>query len=440
MFACQDLSLDVLVKVLKTIPTITTWKIEGRKKGPHYVYYTVQGYRLLRDHGQDAQRKKEALALLAYALGREGTHYNFLPQRPQRAVPTGGPTGSGLLIGRIRGSRQNPYLVPREALMAGDVLRIGYEDDAWHQVRRLTQAIPAHGKLHLKTTSAQTPVKGTPVFLVDRREKHLETLLDELERELEESSGTHQRGGFQVRWPRCTTSRPPVSILRVARTLEPKGGTDLTGVWLAPPDGREPSPKSSARVWWWLPPVVWPEFEQETIDQLEHLQRIGARNFVLNAPWQIAWFAKAGQRNLWAGPFCNIANVLAIKVLADLGFKGVIVSPELSRKDYLAMPRQSPLPLGLVISGNWPLCVSRTLAQEMALDTPFISPKGEQGWVRRYGPDFWVYPNWQIDLRSEHKALTAAGYTLFVDLQEPLPQGVKMKPRRGLWNWQVGLS
>ncbi|MFC1815836.1 peptidase U32 family protein, partial [Thermodesulfobacteriota bacterium] len=41
-FSCQDLSLDVLVKVLKTIPKVKTWKIEGRKKGPHYVFYTVQ--------------------------------------------------------------------------------------------------------------------------------------------------------------------------------------------------------------------------------------------------------------------------------------------------------------------------------------------------------------------------------------------------------------
>jgi putative protease len=47
-FSCQDLSLDVLVKVLLSIPQVQAWKIEGRKKGPHYVYYTVQAYRLLR--------------------------------------------------------------------------------------------------------------------------------------------------------------------------------------------------------------------------------------------------------------------------------------------------------------------------------------------------------------------------------------------------------
>ena len=62
-FSCQDLSLDVLVKVLRPVPAIRAWKIEGRKKSPHYVYYTVQAYQLLRDHVQDSHLRKEALSL-----------------------------------------------------------------------------------------------------------------------------------------------------------------------------------------------------------------------------------------------------------------------------------------------------------------------------------------------------------------------------------------
>ncbi|PQP34150.1 hypothetical protein C6A37_09270, partial [Desulfobacteraceae bacterium SEEP-SAG9] len=57
-FSCQDLSLDVLVKILLPISNVRTWKIEGRKKGPHYVFCTVKAYRMLRDQGQDPQIKK----------------------------------------------------------------------------------------------------------------------------------------------------------------------------------------------------------------------------------------------------------------------------------------------------------------------------------------------------------------------------------------------
>ena len=112
-FSCQDLSVDVLAKVLRRVARIRAWKIEGRKKGPHYVYHTVQAYRLLRDHGHDAQAKKEAGALLAQALGRRGTHYNFLPQRPQNPVPEDEETGSGRRIGVLKGrggSRIKPFL------------------------------------------------------------------------------------------------------------------------------------------------------------------------------------------------------------------------------------------------------------------------------------------------------------------------------------------
>ena len=88
--------MDVLVKVLMSIPEVATWKIEGRKKGPHYVFYTVKAYQMLRDHGKDPKIKKDALAMLERALGRSTTHYNLLPQRIQNPVNTSGHTGSGL--------------------------------------------------------------------------------------------------------------------------------------------------------------------------------------------------------------------------------------------------------------------------------------------------------------------------------------------------------
>jgi putative protease len=440
-FACQDLSLDVLVKVLKSIPAVNTWKIEGRKKGPHYVYYVVQAYRLLRDHGHEPQRKKEALALLDYALGRSTTHYNFLPQRPQPAVPSGEPTGSGLFIGRVRGSQRNPYFIPREALLPGDVLRIGYEDDAWHQIKRLKQAVPAKGKLHLRSPAGRAPRKATPVFLVDRREKALKARLDGLERELDAiKAPAVSKSAFQVRLPQRLQATAKTLRLRVHRPPMPKQTTGATGIWLVPESDLRMPAKLFPHVWVWLPPVTWPASEQAIFDQVRQLQARGARNFVLNAPWQIAWFKQTRRLNLWAGPFCNTANVLAIKVLRDWGFKGVIASPELHRQDYLALPQHSPLPLGMVVSGIWPLCVSRTLSEEMTMDTPFTSPKGEKGWVHRYGPDYWVFPNWEIDLKVHTQDLINAGYRMLVDLREPVPRGIKMKKRPGAWNWRIGLK
>jgi putative protease len=68
-----------------------------------------------------------------------------------------------------------------------------------------------------------------------------------------------------------------------------------------------------------------------------------------------------------------------------------------------------------------------------------ISPKGEEAWVRKYGSDYWVYPNWILDIRAQQETLEKAGYSMFVHLAEPLPKGVKLKKRPGLWNWNLDL-
>jgi putative protease len=170
------------------------------------------------------------------------------------------------------------------------------------------------------------------------------------------------------------------------------------------------------------------------------LLRSGARRFVLNAPWQISLFRRPAGLNLWAGPFCNISNPLAVRAFKMLGGQGVIVSPETGAGDLEILGAKSVLPLGIVVSGFWPLCVARTMADDLKADRPFTSPKGETGWVRRYGPLHWVYPNWPVNLRSHQDELHRFGFRLFVHLDEPVPGDVKIKQRPGLWNWKVGLK
>ena len=442
-FSCQDLSLDVLAKVLLSIPEIQTWKIEGRKKGPHYVFHTVKAYKLLRDHVKDPGMKKEALGLLANALGRTGTHYNFLPQRPQNPVNIDSQTGSGLLVGKIQGAKQKPYIIPRQSLMPGDLLRLGYEDDSWHCTYRIPKYIPKRGRIYIKLSSARRPRQGAPVFLTDRREKWLEEKLSVLEDMLIKTTETdvapstfnaRLSGGYISR------KRDKSFEIHVHRNCGIGGQKGTTGVWMFP-KGKHKFPKRvEPKLWWWLPPVIWPEDETKVKQQIDIAIKNKSRNFVLNSPWQIAFFTNPKSLNLWAGPFCNIANALAINTLLNLGFSGVIVSPELDGQDFLHLPKNSPLPLGIVISGNWPLSISRILSPKFKTDTDFTSPKGEHGWVKKYGPDFWVYPNWKLDISSKKDDLKKAGYLMFVHLAEPVPSKVKMKKRPGLWNWNLKLK
>ncbi|MCP4747211.1 MAG: U32 family peptidase [Desulfobacteraceae bacterium] len=440
-FSCQDFSLDVLVKSLAPIPSIRAWKIEGRKKGPHYVYYTVTAYKMLRDEGRDPQLKKAAVQLLERSLGRLGTHYGFLPQRPQKAIDTSEHTGSGLFAGVVQGSKDKPYLEPRFELLARDRLRIGYEDDDGHKTVKLSKFVPKHGKYYFDPSLGRLPGKGTSVFLVDRREPALDEKIQSMASKLATNGDLSINDSyFALRLPPAAARKPDYRLMHVLRKPGEHMRKTSLALWLNPELVKRMPAAEMEQAWWWLPPVIWPEETELWQKTIIMLRAKGARRFMLNAPWQMVFFKRLGRLNLWGGPFCNFSNPMAIRAFKLAGGRGVIVSPELARADLKALAAKSVLPLGVVVFGNWPFCVSRTLAHNFKLGQPFTSPRGEAGWVQKHGSLYWAYPNWLLDLRKVQNDLINMGYGLLIHLDEPIPSGISIKKRPGDWNWEIGLD
>ena len=439
-FSCDDLSLDVLVRPLAGVDKVTSWKIEGRKKGPHYVFHTVTAYRLLRDGGNDPAQRKMAVELLEMALGRPGSHYNFLGHRPSNPVADRDQTGSGHLVAKVQGGAK-AFISPREPLKSGDLLRVGYEDQAGHQTVKIRKDVPKGGRLDLPKGPGRPAPAGAPVFLVDRRERELRLILDALRQELGSGEQTTE-SAFTVTLPkRAAKPRGPKAKPRemdVWRTLPQRlGNQSEQAVWLIPGQERTISKNIFGRIWWWLPPVIWPGEEKAWTECLDNMVRLGAKLFVLNAPWQLGLFAKPERCTFWAGPMCNTANPLALAELARMGFAGAFVSPELDREGFLELPGISPLPLGILVKGVHPLCVSRIRSENLREREPFQSPKGEQFWSRTYGQLVWTFPNWPLDLSEKWAELERAGYTVLARLHEPVPEKVTLKERQGLWNWDL---
>lgn len=474
LFSCRDLSLDVLTRLLLDVPKVRCWKIEGRKKGPHYVFHTVAAYKALRDGQGSPESKKAAEDYLGLALGRPRTHYAFLPQKPHPAVTPAEGTTSGRFVGKLLGEPGGGVVLsPREPLLRGDRIRVGAEDEPGHAVLTVGANVPKKGRYHLKPPlpkkgrppfgpkgkGARKPeivtfTPGMPVHLIDRREQGLIALLAPLRAALERT-GAPKPGpaDFMPRMPRTFTPKPSA---RGGEDLAAQRGRRLDvhrkapsgrqpgdiGLWLKPSSLDDTPRAMQARVWWWLPPVLWPEEEAWALRVLRALRNGGARRFVCNAPWQAELFANLdgpGKLQLWAGPFCNTSNALAVESLARLGFSGAIVSPELPREDLLALPRQSPLPLGVVAGGMWPLCVSRTKAVEVKTEEALRSPMGETLWVRGYGPLWWVFPGWPLDLTVALDELRGAGYGLFVHLHEQKPRAVPTASRTSTFNLDLQL-
>ena len=436
-FTCMDFSADVLVKVLRQIPQITTWKIEGRKKGPHYVYYTVKAYKLLRD---DPKKKKEALLYLDYAMGREFTHYNLLSQRIRNPLDHSSETGSGLFAGRIKNPAA-PYFITREELFPSDLLRIGFEDDQFHTIQRVTRAVPKKGKFYLGKHSKFKIKKGTSVYIIDRRGQELATVIKALDDELagmEKALIRPVENKYKVSYFRkAIKSNNKIKELTLLRgKLRQKYTISETGVWISSQGYSAPP---SARNWLWLDPVLFPDEEKICSEYIAKAIKKGAKNFVLNAFWQISLFKNPTQLNIWAGPFCNITNSMTVNLLKPYGFSGAIVSPELDQETFCSLPKTCDLPLGIVIYGNWPLGVSRIISKDLKTNQAFTSPKGETAWISKHNKNYFIFPNWYLDITSKKETLQTAGFSLFITIHETIPRGIKIKNRPGLWNWNLKL-
>ncbi|MDL2267602.1 U32 family peptidase [Desulfovibrio sp. OttesenSCG-928-G15] len=490
-FSCMDLSLDTAAKALLSLPHMRSWKIEGRKKGPHYVYYVTSAYRMLRDEGASPEAAKEARNLLSLALGRPGTRARFMDggadasptQSGKEAQAKDFRSASGLLCARVGKAADGAgcAIRPRIALLAKDLLRIGYEDEAWHQTLPVTRNVDKEEEFSLRVPGSKRPKPGTPVFLIDRREKELMDLLREWGEDLKQHTRSLPErkdvSGQSARKPVAHSIRKAGKItdIRLLSSLphgkKGKEGIEpnfMQGLWLSPKALKEISRTLYSRISWWLPPVIWPDEEAAWIRLIHGALRGGAKRFVLNAPWQSALFAastlftnspkgKTGGRaharpavqhsarssephhgvHLTAGPFCNLANACSLRVMQSLGFEAAIISPELGEEDILALPAQSPLPLGIVLDGYWPVGIARYKPASIKSQEPFQSPKGEQFWVRRYGANFWYYPAWPLNLGQYRAKLEASGYTSFVHMDEHPPQTLTQAERPGDFNWKV---
>lgn len=449
-FSCLDLSLDALAPKLLSLNRVRSWKIEGRKKSPHYVYYVTSAYRLLRDDPANPDARREAQRILGLALGRTGTTARFTGGRDiPVTAPKGAHTSSGLLVGKVAGGREEGYILrPRMDLLPRDFLRVGYEDEPWHCTLSVPGKVPAEQDFALRMPR-KFPKPGTPVFLIDRKEEELTALIAEWTRDL----GRHKKSDREradvaglepvMPVPLKTASRKPLDILLQGSLPHGKEGKSgirpgaAMGLWLSPKALREVSRTLYARISWWLPPVIWPD-EESLWQRLIHAAlRNGARHWVLNAPWQIGLFDRPQGLSLTAGPFCNIANAPALGVLRRMGFDAAVVSPELGEEDLLALPAQSPLPLGIVISGFWPAGITRHDAEGVKPQEGFASPKGEEFWVRRYGRNTWIYPAWPLDITTRRPALERAGFATFIHMEEHPPKGVEPARRTSEFNWKI---
>ena len=477
-FSCMDLSLDSLVKHLLPLENLRSWKIEGRRKSPHYVYHATSAYKLLRDESNNPEARLEAERILELALGRPFTRNLFTSRKGSSILEEGaitgtttppsptkskdGQTSSGLLCGKITQNAEGRYVMtPRLPLLAHDYLRVGYEDEQWHCTISVNSYTPDAKPFMLPIPRGKHPKPGTPVFLIDRKEPELMNLLKQWQKNLEKHNPArksleedvmdlHPRVYGKYGVPAGSTAKPKEAHKRLDVLLRaniPQGrdakeglrpGT-MQGLWLSQKAMHDISKTLYSRIMWWLPPVIWPSEDANWARLVTNAVRSGARYFVCNSPWQIAYFTQRNNVHLTAGPLCNTANAPAIALLQELGFDAAIISPELAKDEILSLPGQSALPLGIVVGGYFPMGISRHTGEPLKSSEGFQSPKGEEFWMRQYGQNTWIYPAWPLDITQHIPQLTKAGYSTFITMQEFPPKSIDQPKRTSEFNWNAGI-
>ena len=104
--------------------------------------------------------------------------------------------------------------------------------------------------------------------------------------------------------------------------------------------------------------------------------------------------------------------------------------------------RPAPGRLGAVLSGWWPVGISRgrTPIAHVKPNEAFASPKGELFWARRYrGKRLGISRLAGLGPDGHRPELEAAGFSFFASLDETPPASLPEARRASLFNWQGAL-
>lgn len=438
-FSSLDLSLENLIYDILPLHNISSWKIEGRKKGPHYVYHATKAYKLLRDNPQNPEAIKEAHNLLEYAISRETTSSILISSRKNTPVELSKHTNTGIAVGHVVKKGDGFVLRVEKELYKEDSIRIGYEDEAWYTTIHIKQTHAINSEIPLTITTKKIPKKAITAFLIDRKATLPKKGLSGLRQQLEEiPHRVSKQPSFTPHFARARSSS--FTGVQKLQSAIPKGKENKQqglALWLSPRSVREVSRTIAPRVTWWLPPVVWHEDEGSFRSLLRQACKNGAKQFVCNEFMQYSLLPESSIKTL--GPFCNTSNVATLHVAKECGYSKAIVSMELTKEDLQSLARTSPLPLGFVTKGYFPIGITRFSPQGISLDKSFSSALKEDFWVKKYGSSYWFYPAWELDLSAFENELVSMGYSFFVHITEYAPKGVAVVRKQSTFNWHLSL-
>lgn len=409
-FSTTDLATAPYFDELRRLP-ISTFKIEGRMKGPDYVSRVVRAYRMLLDAPE---------ADWPYA---QVEAENILAEVPGRRT-TGGP-----LAAEIEGA-----LAPLSATTSG--LKLGFMEPLGHSRGRLKLESPVavNDRLRLQARAGEESaafnlksitMEGTEV---DRAPAGSEVILgapnlpEQKGLLFKVSSGNEERAFLASPLVKAVKEAAKKPELPAPRGLPPelkliRGGVRTPAleparsgfwVWLErAEDLRELSEfearkiilplsipnirhmrhhrrhlkEETAKLVWSLPPLIFHRRQAVLAQELSGLIQAGARDFLISNLAQINLIQRAAKDidgvRLWGDHRLGVLNHLAEAALCDLGLTGVTLSLEADAETYQGLWKTPAAGRRLLyLYGRPALFTARYPLDQRK--TAIVSPKGEK--------------------------------------------------------------
>jgi putative protease len=437
-FSAADLEASEFIPAILSLP-IGALKIEGRMKGPDYVRNTVRAYRLLIDGGPEGWEDSisEAGELLDEVAGRPAG-IGFLkgfsaPLVPQGAsgqevgsfYPTGPDQGQVKLMRPIR-LLDRLRLVPapgqeglsfkvRKMLVsdkevaearAGETvgLFVGRRSEAGDKkpgTARDLNVLPK-GLLYL-TSSGRTEKE----YLSRPMVRKVKILADgykapsvALPRELKARTQGQAHGFAYLKhlwfWVQDLDSFPEILKSSPEKLILPLTADNVRTF------GRlKRAFRSGPDIVWSLPPLLFSRSWEKTRRDLGSLTEQGFREFMVAGLGQAAFLARTEKKlKIWGDYRLGPMNRFAGHSLAELGFCGVTLSPELDQETYSGLVK-SPWPGQILIYlfGRPALFTSRFQPQGLK-HGPIVSERGEKFWAGTEGDAFTLYSESRIFMNA----------------------------------------
>ena len=463
-FSTSDLSTAPYFNELRELP-ISTFKIEGRMKGPDYVSRVVRTYRMLMD-APDADwpyALAEAENILSEVPSRRTTGGPLAAEVEGALAPLGATT-SGLKLGWLEPEGPGLGRVTLDrALEVNDRLRLqpkAGEESAGFNLK----SIKVGGREVDRAPAGAQAVLGSPnlpdqkgfLFKVSSGNEERKFLASPLVKkvkedakkiklpapkappaELKSGGGGALRGNFRPAalepsrsgywvWLEKAEDMRELSGFEAKKIILPMTVPNLKHVG----HNRRRIKNELPKIVWSLPPLIFHQRQSLLMKEARKLIEGGGREFLVSNLGQINMLKRAAQDwpiKIWGDHRLGVLNHLSEKALTGLGLYGVTLSLEADAETYQGLWKNQAAGQRLLYLYGHPALFTARYPLDQRKNA-IVSPKGEKFFLGLEGEQTIVTferPVFMNQLLKMPPLSGAAG--LIIDLRQEARPGAKLR-------------